>query len=168
MQNHMYIWFYMVVEKWFAPCGKCEENWGHWAWVIGQLSLRGMEVLPSSAWTQTFVYFPDRGAERHKKGENGGQKCSLRPLRGYKQWFWSSILAIKVIIEMMFGHFFEICTMHEKMPKELSGALLSTYDEICSAVAQAFVFLQNHILLKYVGVFFWFVCLHCTKCRKMF
>lgn len=53
---------------------------------------------------------------------------------------------------MMFGHFFEICTMHEKMPKELSGALLSTYDEICSAVAQALVFL--HILLKYVGVFF--------------
>lgn len=58
---------------------------------------------------------------------------------------------------MMFGHFFEICTMHEKRPKELSGALLSTYDEICSAVAQAFVFLQNHILFKNVGVFF--VCL---------
>lgn len=63
---------------------------------------------------------------------------------------------------MMFGHFFEICTMHEKMPKELSGALLRTYDEICSAVAQAFVFLQNHILLKYVGVFFglFFFALH--------
>lgn len=58
---------------------------------------------------------------------------------------------------MMFGHFFEICTIHEKMPKELSGVLLLTYDEICSAVAQALVFLQNHIFLKYVGVFF--VCL---------
>lgn len=73
MSNHMYIWFYMVVGKWFAPCGKCEENWGHWAWVIGELSLRGMEVLPLSAGLRLLFTFQTEELRGTRRGETVGR-----------------------------------------------------------------------------------------------
>lgn len=72
--------FHMVAEKWFAPCGKCEENRGRGAWVIGELSSRGLEA--SECWTQTFVYFPDRGAGRHKKGGKWWAEMLLETIEG--------------------------------------------------------------------------------------
>lgn len=77
MSNHMYIWFYMVVGKWFAPCGKCEENWGHWAWVIGELSLRGMEVLPLSAGLSLCLLSRQKSWEA-REGGNGRQERALK------------------------------------------------------------------------------------------
>lgn len=89
LPKHMYIWFYMVVGKWFAPCGKCEEDWGHGAWVIGQLSLKGDGSPAFERRTQTFVYFTDRGAERHKKGKMVGRNVRL----------YISVLQVMVLIK---------------------------------------------------------------------
>lgn len=73
MSDHMYIRFYMVVGKWFAPCGKCEENWGHWAWVIGELSLRGMEVLPLSAGLGLLFTFQTEELRGTRRGKTVGR-----------------------------------------------------------------------------------------------
>lgn len=76
--------FHMVAEKWFAPCGKCEENRGRGAWVIGELSSRGLEVLPLSAGLRLLFTFQTEELGGTRRGENGGQKCYLKPSRGCK------------------------------------------------------------------------------------
>lgn len=76
--------FHMVAEKWFAPCGKCEENRGRRAWVIGELSSRGLEVLPLSAGLRLLFTFQTEELGGTRRGENGGQKCYLKPSRGCK------------------------------------------------------------------------------------
>lgn len=98
MPNHMYIWFYMVVGKWFAPCGKCEENWGHWAWVIGQLSLRGMEVLPLSAGLRLLFTFQTEELRGTRRGE-WWTETPFNTFQCCKQWL-PNILTITVTIEM--------------------------------------------------------------------
>lgn len=80
MSNHTSIWFYMVVGKWFAPCGKCEEKRGRWAWVTGELSLRGMEVLPLSAGLPLLFTFQTEELRGTRKGGSGRQeRASKRP-----------------------------------------------------------------------------------------
>lgn len=99
MPNHMYIWFYMVVGKWFAPCGKCEEDWGDGAWVIGQLSLRGMEVLPLSAGLRHLFTFQTEELRGTRKGKWWAE-THLNTFHCYKWWFWYNILTREVLTEM--------------------------------------------------------------------
>lgn len=49
-------------------------------------------------WTRTFVYFPDRRAERHEKGENGRQKRALKPFNVRSNSFSRTFLEFRIAV----------------------------------------------------------------------
>lgn len=49
----------------------------HWRAIF-----KGVGSPASECWTQTFVYFPDRGAGRHKKGGKWWAEMLLETIEG--------------------------------------------------------------------------------------